>query len=59
MNYEQKIYSVDRVAHILGVCKRTVQNYIRRGLLTCKREGKKMWITGADITAFIQNRKSN
>ena len=58
MQYEEKIFSVDKVAKILGVCKRTVQKYVKEGVLPCKKQGKKVWFSGADINEFMHNRNA-
>ncbi|QLQ40459.2 helix-turn-helix domain-containing protein [Micromonospora robiginosa] len=46
------MYSVDRVAEVLGLHPRTVRGYIRAGRLRATRIGKQYRIARADLDAF-------
>ena len=48
----QQLYSVERVASLLGLHVKTVRNYVRDGRLKAVRVGKQYRITQADLDAF-------
>ncbi|MFC4912812.1 helix-turn-helix domain-containing protein [Actinomadura gamaensis] len=47
-----ELYSVDRVAEMLGLHVKTVRNYVRTGRLKATRIGKQYRITSRDLDAF-------
>ncbi|HEX5997016.1 MAG TPA: helix-turn-helix domain-containing protein, partial [Jiangellales bacterium] len=47
-----EMYSVEQVAHRLGLHVRTVRGYIRTGRLKAVRIGKQYRIAGADLDAL-------
>ncbi|MCP2335879.1 helix-turn-helix domain-containing protein [Actinomadura rupiterrae] len=47
-----ELYSVDRVAEMLGLHVKTVRNYVRGGRLKATRIGKQYRITSRDLDAF-------
>ena len=49
---EQELYSVERVAEILGLHVRTVRNYVREGKLKAVRIGKQYRIAREDLAAM-------
>lgn len=49
---EQRLYSVDQVADLLGLHVRTVRGYVRDGRLKAVRIGKQYRISREDLEAF-------
>ncbi|CAL9346307.1 hypothetical protein SUDANB121_00385 [Nocardiopsis dassonvillei] len=49
---EQRYYSVDQVAELLGLHVKTVRGYIREGRLAATRIGKQYRIRREDLEAF-------
>jgi excisionase family DNA binding protein len=49
---EEKLYSVEQVAGLLGLHVRTVRNYVREGKLKAARIGKQYRIAHEDFEAF-------
>ncbi|GHE89865.1 MerR family transcriptional regulator [Amycolatopsis deserti] len=49
---EEKLYSVDQVASMLGLHVRTVRGYVREGRLKAVRIGKQYRIAQKDLEAF-------
>lgn len=47
-------YSIKETADILGVCKRSVENYLKSGYLKChrRRQNGHRFITGKEIKRF-------
>ena len=52
-NKDIKVYTVDEVADILQVTRRTVYNYIKEGKLNAKKIGKSWRITSKDIEDLL------
>ena len=48
----QELYSVEQVAHLLGLHVRTVRNYVREGRLRAVRIGKQYRIAREDLAAM-------
>lgn len=48
-----KVYTLDEVAEILKVTKRTLYNYLKAGTLPAVKIGKSYRITEANLQEFI------
>ncbi|MFR9722414.1 helix-turn-helix domain-containing protein [Streptomyces sp. MS19] len=49
---EQRYYSMDEVAGLLGLHVRTVRGYVRDGRLRATRVGRRYRVTAEDLAAF-------
>jgi hypothetical protein len=49
-------YTVEEVSELFGVCKRTVRNWINKGLPTFK-DIRPLLILGTDLKLFISNKR--
>lgn len=54
MEFDIKIYSMNEVAKILKVSKRTIYDYIKSGELKVKKIGGKWIITEENLKKFIE-----
>lgn len=47
-------YSIKETAEILGVCRRSVDNYLSKGYLKCgrRRHNGRRFVTGREIKRF-------
>ncbi len=51
---EEKFYTVDEVANILGLHPKTIRKFIREGKLIANKVGKQWRITGNDLSNFTE-----
>ncbi len=52
----EKLYSLNEVQELLHVCRATVCNYIRAGILTPTLVGKRRYINEKDLNAFLKRK---
>jgi excisionase family DNA binding protein len=57
--HEVKLLRVSEVARRLGVCVRTVRNYIGRGMLRVVRLGRAVRVDERDLEAFVSSLRGN
>ena len=50
---EIRVYTLDEVAEILHLTKRTLYNYIKDGKLKATKKGKYWWVTQQALEAFL------
>ena len=50
-----KVYTLDEVADILKVTKRTLYSYVKEGKLTAVKMGKYWRVSEENLQAFISN----
>ncbi len=50
---EKHLYSIDKVAELLGMHKKTILRYIKEGKLTANKVGGRWRIHGNDLTSFV------
>ena len=55
---DDAFYSAEQVAGMLGLHVKTVQRYIREGLLPASRIGKRWRVSARDLNAFTQRQRS-
>lgn len=51
-----KVYTLDEVAAVLKVTKRTIYNYIKAGTLPAHKIGKQYRVTAEELDRFIKER---
>lgn len=51
---EQKFYTTDQIAEILGMHHRTIRKFITEGKLRANKVGKQWRISGHDLSTFIE-----
>ena len=60
---EEKFYTIDQIAEILGMHHRTIRKFITEGKLRANKVGKQWRISGHDLSLFMEynnvNIKSN
>lgn len=50
---EIKLYTIEETAEMLGITTRTLQTYIKKGLIKAKKIGRRWRFTEQSINAFI------
>jgi len=55
----EKYYSVEEIAELLHMHKKTIQRYIREGRLRANKIGKSWRVTGHDLSVFAENERKN
>lgn len=56
---EQKFYTIDQIAEILGMHHKTIRKFITEGKLRAKKVGKQWRITGHDLSLFMEDNNVN
>ena len=52
---ENKFYTVDQIAEILGMHHKTIRKFITEGKLRANKVGKQWRISGHDLSNFMEN----
>ena len=52
----EKYYSVESIAQMLGIHAKTVRRYITEGKLRAAKVGKQYRVTGHDLSLFVEER---
>ncbi|MBK1810558.1 helix-turn-helix domain-containing protein [Clostridium sp. YIM B02505] len=52
---EEKLYTIDQVAEILGMHHKTIRKFITEGKLRANKVGKQWRISGHDLSLFMEN----
>ena len=52
---ENKFYTVDQIAEILGMHHKTIRKFITEGKLSANKVGKQWRISGHDLSNFMEN----
>lgn len=52
---EERFYTVDKVAEILGMHHKTIRKFIREGKLRANKIGKQWRISGHDLSSFMES----
>lgn len=52
---EEKFYTVEQIAEILGMHHKTIRKFIREGKLKANKLGKQWRISGHDLSSFMEN----
>ena len=52
---EEKFYTVEQIAEILGMHHKTIRKFIREGNLKANKLGKQWRISGHDLSSFMEN----
>ena len=50
---EIKLYTIEETAEMLGITTRTLQTYIKKGLIRAKKIGKRWRFTEQSINAYV------
>lgn len=53
MTENLKLYTIDEVANILKVTRRTIYNYVKAGIIPAAKIGKHWRIKAIDLEKFI------
>lgn len=56
---EEKFYTIDQIAEILGMHHKTIRKFITEGNLRANKVGKQWRISGHDLSLFIENNNVN
>ena len=56
---EEKFYTVDQIAEILGMHHKTIRKFITEGKLKANKVGKQWRISGHDLSLFMENNNVN
>lgn len=56
---EEKFYTVDQIAEILGMHHKTIRKFITEGKLRANKVGKQWRISGHDLSIFMENNNVN
>ncbi|WP_331476317.1 helix-turn-helix domain-containing protein [Terrisporobacter petrolearius] len=56
---EEKFYTVDQIAEILGMHHKTIRKFITEGKLRANKVGKQWRISGHDLSFFIEDNNVN
>ena len=56
---EEKFYTVDQIAEILGMHHKTIRKFITEGKLRANKVGKQWRISGHDLSLFMENNNFN
>jgi excisionase family DNA binding protein len=52
---EEKFYTIDQIAEILGMHHKTIRKFITEGKLKANKVGKQWRISGHDLSIFMEN----
>lgn len=52
---EEKFYTIDQIAEILGMHHKTIRKFITEGKLRANKVGKQWRIAGHDLSIFMEN----
>ncbi|RDY27704.1 DNA-binding protein [Romboutsia weinsteinii] len=52
---EEKFYTIDQIAEILGMHHKTIRKFITEGKLRANKVGKQWRISGHDLSIFMEN----
>lgn len=56
---EEKFYTIDQIAEILGMHHKTIRKFITEGKLRANKVGKQWRIAGHDLSIFMENNNVN
>ena len=56
---EEKFYTIDQIAEILGMHHKTIRKFITEGKLKANKVGKQWRISGHDLSIFMENNNVN
>lgn len=56
---EEKFYTIDQIAEILGMHHKTIRKFITEGKLRGNKVGKQWRISGHDLSLFMENNNVN
>lgn len=56
---EEKFYTIDQIAEILGMHHKTIRKFITEGKLRANKVGKQWRISGYDLSIFMENNNVN
>lgn len=56
---EEKFYTVDQIAEILGMHHKTIRKFITEGKLRANKVGKQWRISGHDLSLFMEDNNVN
>jgi excisionase family DNA binding protein len=56
---EEKFYTIDKIAEILGMHHKTIRKFITEGKLKANKVGKQWRISGHDLSIFMENNNVN
>ena len=56
---EDKFYTIEQVAEMLGLHHKTIRKFITEGKLTANKVGKQWRISGHDLSIFMENNNVN
>lgn len=56
---EEKFYTIDQIAEILGMHHKTIRRFITEGKLRANKIGKQWRISGHDLSIFMENNNIN
>ena len=52
---EEKFYTIDQIAEILGMHHKTIRRFITKGKLRANKIGKQWRISGHDLSLFMES----
>lgn len=56
---EEKFYTIDQIADILGMHHKTIRKFITEGKLRANKVGKQWRISGHDLSLFMEDKNVN
>lgn len=56
---EEKFYTIDQIAEILGMHHKTIRKFITEGKLRANKVGRQWRITGHDLSLFMESNNVN
>lgn len=56
---EEKFYTIDQIAEILGMHHKTIRKFITEGNLRANKVGKQWRISGHDLSLFMEDKNVN
>ena len=56
---EEKFYTIDQIAEILGMHHKTIRKFITEGKLRANKVGKQWRISGHDLSLFMEDNNVN
>lgn len=59
MNNQNRLYTVENVAEMLGLTDRTIRNYLKDGVLKGSKVGGQWRFTEGDIAALLEEKEVN